>query len=148
MSWEVRLSKGETPSERAKTSARALDFRRRAGDARQPMPEQEIEVEITLLGSDPGAPPELFRAFVQEGLPPYEERGVVEPELPVLAVGAAIGALPKVIEIILRWVGGDRRRRVKIRIGKNEIEVNQATADEQRELIDAWIRQATGSQKP
>jgi hypothetical protein len=79
-------------------------------------------------------------------LPPYEERALPT-EIPPLAIGAAIGALPKIVEIVLRWAGKDRRRRARLSVGSATIELDQATAEERRELIDTWIRSVEGQHR-
>jgi hypothetical protein len=106
---------------------------------------KEQTLKIRFLEGDEGAPIELYQAFRREGIRPYEERAIPFPaEIPSLVIGAGIGALPKILEIILGWTGKNRRRRVRLTIGSSTIEIDQATAEERRELIDAWIRNAEG----
>lgn len=63
-----------------------------------------------------------------------------------VALGGAGGMVPLLIAIVRDWLG--RRtagQRVKLTVGEDSIEVDAASADQQRELIEAFLRRHDAS---
>jgi hypothetical protein len=63
-----------------------------------------------------------------------------------VALGGAGGMVPLLIAILRDWLG--RRtagQRVKLTVGDESIEVDAASAEEQRELIEAFLRRHEAS---
>ncbi|MGW0838080.1 effector-associated constant component EACC1 [Streptomyces prunicolor] len=59
----------------------------------------------------------------------------------VLALSAAGGVLPALVETLRDWLGRQSaRHRVSVTVDGDTIELERASADERRELIDAFVR--------
>ena len=59
----------------------------------------------------------------------------------VLALSASGGVLPALVETLRDWLGRQSaRHRVSVTIDGDTIELERASADERRELVDAFVR--------
>ncbi|MFE9602716.1 hypothetical protein [Streptomyces hokutonensis] len=59
----------------------------------------------------------------------------------VLALSASGGVLPTLVETLRDWLGRQSaRHRVSVTIDGDTIELERASADERRELVDAFVR--------
>ncbi|MFG2777695.1 hypothetical protein ACGFY7_07490 [Streptomyces prunicolor] len=59
----------------------------------------------------------------------------------VLALSASGGVLPALVETLRDWLGRQSaRHRVSVTVDGDTIELERASADERRELIDAFVR--------
>lgn len=70
---------------------------------------------------------------------PDGARGAEATLLGALIVSASAGALPAVVGAVAAWMRRGRGRTVSLRIGGDSIEVTGASADTERELIDAFL---------
>ena len=63
----------------------------------------------------------------------------------VVALSASGGVLTALVEMLHDWLGRQSaRHRISLTIDGDTIELERASADERRELIDAYIRRHTG----
>lgn len=64
----------------------------------------------------------------------------------VVALSASGGVLTALIETLRDWLGRtSARHRVSLTIDGDTIELERASADERRDLVDAYIRRHTGN---
>ncbi|MFI8536324.1 hypothetical protein ACIGMX_39575 [Streptomyces aquilus] len=63
----------------------------------------------------------------------------------VVALSASAGVLTALVEMLRDWLGRQSaRHRVSLTIDHDTIELEQASADERRELVSAYIRRHSG----
>ncbi|HKR49805.1 MAG TPA: hypothetical protein VJT72_09545 [Pseudonocardiaceae bacterium] len=66
----------------------------------------------------------------------------------VVALSASGGVFTVLIDTVRDWLGrSSARHRVSVTIDGDTIELEQASAAERRDLVDAYIRRHTGSQR-
>ena len=61
---------------------------------------------------------------------------------------ASSGALTALINAVIAWVTRHQTASVRVKIGEDELELTGASSDDQRRLIDAWLKRrsvATGA---
>jgi hypothetical protein len=85
----------------------------------------ELDVEQVVRGA--GAP-----------IPP-DARGVDVGALGTLLVTAGQSAIAAVTGVLARWLARRPRRSVTLRIGDDAIELTDVTAEEQRQLLEAFL---------
>ncbi|XUL89162.1 effector-associated constant component EACC1 [Streptomyces galilaeus] len=94
-----------------------------------------------LRGLDIDAP--RVRTSASGGVPPEGAKAVdpVTVGAVVLALSASGGVLPALVETLRDWLGRQSaRHRVSVTIDGDTIELERASADERRELVDAFVR--------
>ncbi|MEV6480825.1 hypothetical protein [Streptomyces sp. NPDC051576] len=85
----------------------------------------------------------LSAASGGDGVPPDGAKGVdpVTVGAVVLALSAPAGVLTALVETLRDWLGRQSaRNRVSVTIDGDTIELEQASAAERRELVDAFVR--------
>ncbi|WP_329254547.1 hypothetical protein OG223_28590 [Streptomyces sp. NBC_01478] len=83
------------------------------------------------------------QASVSSDVPPEGAKAVdpVTVGAVVLALSASGGVLPALVETLRDWLGRQSaRHRVSVTIDGDTIELERASADERRELVDAFVR--------
>jgi hypothetical protein len=63
----------------------------------------------------------------------------------LMTVSASAATLRSVIDGMRRWLGKDRTRRIVLSLDGDSIEITAASDEEQRNLIDLWVRRHTNS---
>ncbi|MDV9172449.1 hypothetical protein R6V09_20370 [Streptomyces sp. W16] len=82
-------------------------------------------------------------ASMSDAVPPAGAKAVdpVTVGAVVLALSASGGVLPTLVETLRDWLGRQSaRHRVSVTIDGDTIELERASADERRELVDAFVR--------
>jgi hypothetical protein len=54
------------------------------------------------------------------------------------------GAVAAVVGVLSSWVGRENGRKIRVKIGDNEVELSGASRDEEQQLIDAFERSVRG----
>lgn len=63
----------------------------------------------------------------------------------LMTVSSSAATLHSVISGMRRWIGADRSRRIVLSLDGDSIEITAASDDEQRRLVDLWVRRHTES---
>nr|WP_272954827.1 hypothetical protein [Kribbella shirazensis] len=115
-------------------------------------------VDVVLVDGDPEVADRGIRQLRRELQGEFETRDVLAAApagakgdaaavgAVAVALGGAGGMVPLLISILRDWLG--RRtsgQRVKLTVGADSIEVEAASAEEQRELIEAFLRRHEAS---
>jgi hypothetical protein len=116
-------------------------------------------VEVVLVDLDPEVADRGIRQLRRELQEQFETRDVLTaaPDgakgdaaavgAVAVALGGAGGMVPFLIAVLRDWMGRRRTegQRVKLTIGDASIEVDAASGDEQRQLIEAFLRRYEAS---
>lgn len=82
--------------------------------------------------------------LLTEGVPPERAKGAVGPLTAgavVLALSAPGGVLTSLIGLVQDWLGRQSaRHRVSVTVDGDTVELEQATPEERRQLIDMFVR--------
>ncbi|MEU9141964.1 hypothetical protein AB0D33_39535 [Streptomyces sp. NPDC048404] len=81
--------------------------------------------------------------LVTEGVPPEGAKGVgpLTAGAVVLALSAPGGVLTSLVALVQDWLGRQSaRHRVSVTVDGDTVELEQATPEERRQLIDAFVR--------
>jgi hypothetical protein len=79
------------------------------------------------------------------GEPPPGSRAVDVGALGALVVSLADSQLlTAVVEVVRSWLAGSSRRRIKLELGGDVLELTGVSSREQRRLADEWLARHTG----
>ncbi|TCC17138.1 hypothetical protein E0H50_40185 [Kribbella sindirgiensis] len=112
-----------------------------------------VWVEVVLVDGDPEVADRGIRQLRGELQREFETRDVLVVAPPgskgdaaavgavAVALGGAGGMVPLLIAVLRDWLGRRTRgQRVKLTVGDESIEVDAASPEEQRELVEAFLR--------
>ncbi|WP_338068900.1 effector-associated constant component EACC1 [Kribbella speibonae] len=114
-----------------------------------------VWVEVVLVDGDPEVADRGIRQLRRELQQEFETRDVltaapdgskgdaaaVGAVAVAVALGGAGGMVPLLIAVLRDWLGRRTRgQRVKLTVGDESIEVDAASPEEQRELVEAFLR--------
>ncbi len=93
----------------------------------------ELDIESVCLAADGAAPDGA------KGTDPVTLGAII------VALGASGGVFTALIETLRDWLGRhSRRHRISVTIDGDTLELERATAGQQRELVDAYLRRHCG----
>jgi hypothetical protein len=81
---------------------------------------------------------------IGDGAPPPGARGVDAAMLGSLAVTAGKEVIGGVVRAIVQWIGRRADRRVTLTIGEESIELSNASPEDQRRLVEAFLARHAG----
>jgi hypothetical protein len=106
----------------------------RDGDAEE-VAQATLQLRRELLDLDIGAV-----EVPGTGEPPPESRGVDVATLGALVVNVADSQLlAAVVAAVRSWLAGSSRRRIKLQLGGDVLELTGVSSNEQRRLADEWL---------